>query len=69
MISDIIDVILSDSHTVLPISHYIPKFNVCLSLPATIGKTGIIDTLYPPLSADENAALEFSAKEILRACP
>jgi L-lactate dehydrogenase len=69
VISDIIDVILSDSHTVLPISHYIPKFNVCLSLPAIIGKSGIIDTLYPPLSNDELALLEASAKEILKASP
>ena len=67
--SEILDVILSDSRTVLPISHYIPNFGICLSLPAVLGTTGVIETLEPCLSAEELKSLQESAQQISKACP
>ncbi|TPX33098.1 L-lactate dehydrogenase [Synchytrium microbalum] len=53
---------LFDTRQVRPVSHLLPGLDVCLSAPAVLGRRGLIRTLLPPLSADEGALLESSAK-------
>jgi L-lactate dehydrogenase len=65
----LVEAILRDQHTVLSVSSPIPGFygisDVCLSLPAVIGRNGVERVIEIPLSADEQGALRRSA-DILR---
>ena len=47
---------------VRPLTHYIPELGVCLSLPAIIGSEGVVQTVKPPLSAEEEELLKTSAE-------
>ena len=64
----LVDVITHDKKTVLPISRYINGEygikNTCLSMPAVIGKEGIISTIPLTLSSQEKSALKKSAKKL-----
>ena len=64
----LVDVITHDKKTVLPVSRYINGEygirNVCLSMPAVIGKEGIISTIPLTLSSQEKSALKKSAKTL-----
>lgn len=46
------------------VSHFIKDMNVCLSLPAVIGRSGVRASIMPSLSPDEMAQLEASAKQL-----
>lgn len=54
--------IIGDLKRVIPVSCFIEKYGVCLSMPAVIGAQGIEKILQPPLNDLEQKKLEASAK-------
>ncbi|MFI4875652.1 MAG: lactate/malate dehydrogenase family protein [Blastopirellula sp. JB062] len=64
----IIDSIVYDLNHTMPVSVLIDGFlgvqDVCLSLPAVIGRSGVTRVLRPLLSADEQAAFQRSAEAV-----
>lgn len=66
----IIDSIVYDLRHTMPVSvlvdGYLGITDVCLSLPAVIGRSGITKILHPPLSPDEQAAFRRSAESVRR---
>lgn len=63
----IVEAILQDQHRVLPVStlvDYPGVGEVCLSLPAIVGRSGVTQRLDIPLSKGEEAALRISAQSI-----
>lgn len=61
----IVESILRDQHTVLPVSSLVPGYydieDVYLSLPAVVGRGGVQRVLHLPLSDEETRALRESA--------
>ena len=61
----ICDCIMRDTNSVLAVSTMIHNHyginDVCLSLPAIIGKNGIVDVINPPLLPEEELSLQASA--------
>jgi L-lactate dehydrogenase len=49
--------ILFDKRDVRPVSHYQPNLGCCLSLPAVLGREGVMETVSLPLNAEEKAQL------------
>lgn len=64
LIARICQAIMSDNGNVCLISHFQHNWGCCFSLPAVLGKAGIIKTLEIPLSSSELNALEESAREL-----
>ncbi len=69
----ICDCIMRDTNSVLAVSTMIHNHyginDVCLSLPAIIGKNGIVDVINPPLLPEEETSLQASAdtlKELIK---
>lgn len=62
--ASICESILRNTCQVRPVSHFIPEYGVCLSLPAVIGCKGIIKTMNMPLSTEEKSKLTASAKNL-----
>lgn len=63
----IVEAIRDDEHAVLPVSsrHMIDEVGpVCLSLPAVVGRRGVLRTLEVPMTDAERAALVASARAI-----
>ncbi|KAJ6193473.1 l-lactate dehydrogenase-like protein [Bipolaris maydis] len=58
--------ILFDSRSVRPLSFYQPELGCCLSMPAVIGRKGIIRAMPIQLDEKEQAQLEASAKGLRR---
>jgi L-lactate dehydrogenase len=56
--------VLFDERIVRPVSHWQGELGVCLSLPAVLGRRGVVRTVGMPLSGEERAALEKSAKAL-----
>ncbi|KAF1943478.1 l-lactate dehydrogenase-like protein [Clathrospora elynae] len=54
--------ILFDSRSVRPLSFYQPELGCCLSMPAVVGRKGIIKAMPVQLDAEEQAQLEACAK-------
>lgn len=67
-VAQIAKAILFDQKTVLPVSHFIEnKYgidNVCISMPAIVGKKGIIESLPVGLNSAELKLLAASAKKL-----
>jgi L-lactate dehydrogenase len=63
--STICQSIMFDERQILPVSHWQENLGCCLSLPATVGRGGIISTVQLPLQASESSLLQKSA-EVLR---
>lgn len=57
----ITEAILGDRRSVLTVSAPTDEYGGSLSLPRVVGARGVEDTLMPPLTAEERAALEASA--------
>jgi L-lactate dehydrogenase len=57
----IAEIVLRDERAVIPIGCYNPAFGVTLSLPAVVGRRGVLRVLEPAMSADEGQALQRSA--------
>ncbi len=68
-VAKIIDCIYSSAHTVLPVSTVMEGeygiHDVALSIPCIVGREGIVTTLTPKLSAEEEAKIRNSA-EVLK---
>jgi len=64
VVLSICESIVFDQRRVHPLSHWQEDLNCCLSLPAVLGRAGILSTITPPLSKEEQAAIEGSAKEM-----
>jgi L-lactate dehydrogenase len=60
----IAEIILRDERAVIPIGCYNPTFGVTLSLPAIVGRRGVVRVLEPAMSADERQALLRSAETL-----
>lgn len=56
--------IIFDQRHVLPVSHWREELGCCLSLPAVLGRKGVVAGLPFKLDEGEQAALEKSAKSI-----
>lgn len=56
--------ILSDQRNIRPVSHFQEDLGVCLSLPAVIGREGVVRTVEMGLSEEERGKLEASAKAL-----
>lgn len=63
-VSAICRTILADEKRVTPLSCYIEKFDVCLSMPVVLGARGIEQILDVPLNAKEEQQLVDSAQSI-----
>lgn len=57
--------LLFDEKIIRPVSHYVEEFGCCLSMPAVIGRKGIVRTLKMPLSDEERKAVDKSAESML----
>src|ERR1700751_1835278 len=57
----IAEAVLRDERAVIPIGCYNPAYGVTLSLPAIVGRRGVVRIIEPALSADERQALQRSA--------
>lgn len=66
----IIEAILNDEHRVLPVSRLVTDYygisDVCLSIPAMVGRSGCTETLSVPLSASEATGLRRSADKVTK---
>ncbi len=63
-VASICETIMYDQKGILPLSTFIPEFDVCFSMPAVLGKNGIERVLYPKLSNDEQEKLKQSASKL-----
>ncbi|OIL38745.1 putative L-lactate dehydrogenase [Oenococcus oeni] len=62
----LIEMIVSDSHSEVIVSHYNKKFGIYISLPAIIGRKGIVKDIYLPLDQKESTKLKTSAESIIK---
>jgi len=65
VVSNICSSIIFDRREVRPISHFQPDLGCCVSLPAVIGRKGIIETIPLALSSEEKAKLALSGKIVM----
>ena len=63
-VTAICQTIIFDQKRVTPLSVYIERFKVCLSLPTVLGENGIEQILEPPLDKDEQEKLAYSAEQL-----
>lgn len=63
----IAEMVLRDERMVVPIGGYNAKYGVTLSLPTVVGRGGVIRTLQPSMSAEEQRCLEASAETLRQA--
>ena len=71
-IAQICEAIIFDQKMIMPLSTYVQEYDVALSMPVVLGERGIEQQLAIPLSADERAKLEESARhlrEVRDMCP
>ena len=57
----IVEIILRDARTVIPIGAYQPRYGVTLSLPSILGRDGVVQIFEPAMTAEERQALQRSA--------
>ncbi|KRC51928.1 hypothetical protein ASE16_02345 [Leifsonia sp. Root227] len=55
------EAIVRDERAVFPVASFQEKYGVTLASPSILGATGVIQTLLPALTPEENAGLEASA--------
>lgn len=60
----LIQTVLNDSRTELPVSSYQEKYGTYMSYPAIVGREGIVQTIDLPLTDEEQKQLEDSAETI-----
>lgn len=63
-VADICENILFNQKRVMPLSVFLEKFGVCLSLPVVLGAHGVEQILHVPLDAHEQKQLEQSASAL-----
>jgi L-lactate dehydrogenase len=57
----IAEIVVRDERAIIPIGCYNPAYGVTLSLPAIVGRPGVLQTLEPAMSDEERQALQHSA--------
>ena len=67
VVSSLCDTIFLDKRHIRLLSHYQHNYGCSLSMPAVIGREGIISTIPLPLSTEEEALLEKSAEKMREA--
>jgi L-lactate dehydrogenase len=60
--SSICEAIIFDHRETFPLSHWQDDLQCCLSLPAILGRSGIVSTISLPLEEQERNLIEESAK-------
>jgi L-lactate dehydrogenase len=60
----IAEAVLRDERIAVPVGSYHPRYGVTFSLPAVIGRKGVIEVLEPDLSTHERHALERGAEAL-----
>ena len=63
----IAEMVLRDERSAIPIGSYRQDYGVTLSLPSIVGRTGVISTLPPELSPEEQSGLQKSADNLRKA--
>ena len=63
-VADMCESIIFNQKRIFPVSVYLEKFGVCLSVPSVIGENGIEQILSVSLNEQENARLLNSAKKL-----
>lgn len=63
----IAEMVLRDERSAIPIGSYRQDYGVTLSLPSIVGRTGVISTLSPDLSPEEQSGLQKSADNLRKA--
>jgi L-lactate dehydrogenase len=63
----IAEIIVRDERVVIPIGCYSSRHGVTLSLPSILGRQGVIETVQPQLSEDEQTALQRSVEALAAA--
>jgi len=61
------EAIVNDERTVYPVASYQQEYQVTLGLPSVLGATGVLRTVVPELTAEEQAGLEASAAVLRQA--
>ncbi len=56
--------IIFDQKRIMPVSTYVERYNVCMSMPSAIGAKGVERTLIPPLSPHEEDLLHRSVNKL-----
>ncbi len=56
--------IIFDTKRIIPVSCFIEEYNLCMSMPATIGANGTEEIIKPPLNATEQKELLISIESI-----
>ena len=64
VVASICKSILFDQRNIRPVSHYQKDLDVCLSVPAVLGRKGIVRSVPMPLSEEEQELLKKSAKAL-----
>jgi L-lactate dehydrogenase len=62
--TSICEAIIFDQRQIFPLSHWQEDLQCCLSLPAILGRSGIISTLRLPLDENESKLIAESAKNL-----
>jgi len=63
-VSAICENIMYDRKYVLPLSTYLPAFEICISMPVVLGKKGIEKIIDVPLSQEEHQLLKLSTNKL-----
>src|SRR5579863_1093897 len=63
----IAEIVLRDERAVVPIGTYNSRYELTLSLPSIIGRSGCVQILEPPLSNDEQTGLKRSIEALRKA--
>jgi L-lactate dehydrogenase len=64
IVVSICETVLFDQRQIRPVSHWIESLGCCLSLPAVLGRKGVLRTIDLPLNKEASEKLEQSAAEI-----
>lgn len=56
--------VFADKRDINPISHFHSELGCCVSLPATLGREGILNTIHTPLSRDEGVSFVESVRAL-----
>jgi len=64
IVSSICSSVLCDKRDARPVSHFQSEFNCCFSLPAILGREGVMRTIEMTLDSDEQASITRSAKRL-----
>ena len=63
-VARICEAIVFDQKLVIPLSTYIPEYEICLSMPVILGENGIEKIVPIPLNSDEQKKLSNSAEQL-----